>query len=173
MMKRRFRSVANDCRGAQIAEVAFVLPILFTVFFGVFYVARAYNIYATINEAAREGARVAALPTCVTCGGSSGTDAAVQNAVTTVVQANRLDPTKIQTPAGAALTACPGLSLTCTTPGNISVCRNARLTPGSGNVESCGVVVQFQYPIDFQAIPAVGALGTVQIQGHGEMRTED
>jgi hypothetical protein len=170
---RRWKRLAIDTEGSQVAEAAFILPILFTVFFGMFYVARAYNIYATINEAARQGARVAALSACVTCGGGAGTDTAVQNAVTAVVQANRLDPNKIQTPGGTSLRACPGLSLTCTTPGNISVCRNVRLTSGGGNIVACGVIVQFQYPIDFSAIPAVGALGTVQIQGHGEMQTED
>ncbi len=46
-------------RGAELVEMAFVLPLLLTLLIGVFWAARAYNIYETITRAAREGARVA------------------------------------------------------------------------------------------------------------------
>jgi len=37
--------------GAEIAETAVVLPLLFTVLLGIFFFGRAYNIYGTITQA--------------------------------------------------------------------------------------------------------------------------
>jgi Flp pilus assembly protein TadG len=72
-------------RGAELVEAAFVLPLLLTLLIGVFWAARAYNIYETITRAAREGARVAVAPTCATCGNSYPASTAVQTAVNNVL----------------------------------------------------------------------------------------
>ena len=48
--------------GAEIAETAVVLPLLFTVLLGIFFFGRAYNIYGTITQAAMQGARAAVAP---------------------------------------------------------------------------------------------------------------
>jgi Flp pilus assembly protein TadG len=49
-------------RGATILETALVLPILFAVIFGILEFGRAYNIYQTVTNAAREGARYSVAP---------------------------------------------------------------------------------------------------------------
>jgi Flp pilus assembly protein TadG len=72
-------------RGAELVETALVLPLLLTLLIGVFWAARAYNIYETITRAAREGARVAVAPTCATCGNTYPSSTAIQTAVTNVL----------------------------------------------------------------------------------------
>src|SRR5260370_8971396 len=62
--------------GAELVEMAFVLPLLLTLLIGVFWAARAYNIYETITRAAREGARVAVAPSCSACGNAVPSDSA-------------------------------------------------------------------------------------------------
>lgn len=54
-------------RGAELVEMAFILPLLLMLLIGIFWAGRAYNIYETITRAAREGARVAVTPECATC----------------------------------------------------------------------------------------------------------
>jgi hypothetical protein len=49
-------------RGATILEMALVLPILFAVLFGILEFGRAYNIFQTVTNAAREGARYSVAP---------------------------------------------------------------------------------------------------------------
>jgi Flp pilus assembly protein TadG len=56
---RRFRSQ----RGAAIIETALTLPILLLVAVGIFEFGRAYQTSQVLTNAAREGARVAILPT--------------------------------------------------------------------------------------------------------------
>ena len=58
----------RDAAGAEIAEAAVVLPLLFMLLFGIMWFARAYNIYTTVNRAARQGALAAAANNCATCG---------------------------------------------------------------------------------------------------------
>jgi hypothetical protein len=58
-MPRRFRSE----RGAAIIETALTLPLLLLVAVGIFEFGRAYETWQIMTNAAREGARVAVLPT--------------------------------------------------------------------------------------------------------------
>src|SRR5690348_11633937 len=46
----------------ELFEFALVVPLLFTMLLGIFWIGRAYNVYETITRAAREGARYAVLP---------------------------------------------------------------------------------------------------------------
>jgi Flp pilus assembly protein TadG len=48
-------------RGAAAVEMALVLPLLFTMLFGVIDFGRLFNAEIQLSQAAREGARVAAL----------------------------------------------------------------------------------------------------------------
>ena len=59
-----WKKIASETSGAEIAEAAFVLPILFAVLFAVVWFGRAFNIYATLNRAAREGAQAAVVTDC-------------------------------------------------------------------------------------------------------------
>jgi len=54
----RLKKIATGTTGSEIAEAALVLPIFFLIMLGIYWFGRAFNTYATINHAAREGARV-------------------------------------------------------------------------------------------------------------------
>ncbi len=61
MSQRRFSGrVARD-RGAAAVEFALVLPLLLLIVFGIIDFGRALNAQITLTQAAREGARLAAL----------------------------------------------------------------------------------------------------------------
>ena len=52
----------DDEKGGTIVESAVTLPVLFLMLFGILMFGRAYNVYQTITDAAREGARYAGQP---------------------------------------------------------------------------------------------------------------
>ena len=86
------RKLARESRGAEIAEAAAVLPLMFMILLGIFWFGQAFSIYGAITRAAQEGARAGSVPYCVTC--SSGNSPA-ENAVTavqTALVASKLDP---------------------------------------------------------------------------------
>jgi TadE-like protein len=109
-MKRWARLVC-DTAGAEIAEAAFVLPLVFMLIFGIMWFGRALNIYSTLNRAAEAGAQAAATSSCATC---TGTPPDVQTTVVNpILLAAHLDPnqaifTMITPPApGSLLSAGP------------------------------------------------------------------
>ena len=57
--KTSLRKILTGSVGSEIAEAALVIPIFFMIMLGIYWFGRAFNTYATINHAAREGARVA------------------------------------------------------------------------------------------------------------------
>lgn len=160
----RLRKLVTGTLGSEIAEAALVLPIFFMIMLGIYWFGRAFNIYATINHAAREGARLAVAPHCSTCagGGCSGgyncpvTIGKIGTQVAQALQASGLDPGQAQ-PLGGTRAACGGGSSGCQTPGagpnicvyyNVQLQSSASLPTGSG-VPACGVSVQFRYPYQF------------------------
>jgi Flp pilus assembly protein TadG len=165
-MKKLFKFAAQ-CDAQEIAELAVVLPILFSMIFGVFSFGRAYNIYSTVTRAAEEGAHIATAPVCATCAAlSCGTfpcDSTVTQAVSSVLTASHLDPAQVTQLVPGSLTDCPAPAPahTCTTPslpsgsGQISVCRNVVLNTSTSNpaLQSCGTIVGFQYSYQFIPVP--------------------
>jgi len=151
----RILSRLGKTDGAEIAEAALVLPLVFTLLLGIIWFGRAFNIYSTIAQAAQQGAITAARSTCATtCLNAPASDAAVTAAVSGVLQASSLDPTQIpvnSSPPAPPICANlpPALPQGCTTTGNITVCRNAQLNPTAGQTQVCGAVVGFQYPFQF------------------------
>jgi Flp pilus assembly protein TadG len=157
---RQLRSTA----GAEIAEAALVLPLVFTLLFGIIWFGRAFNIYSTIQQAAQQGAITAARATCATCGVTSNTFPSVttvDDAVYAVMNASHLDITKIKLPAsppncapGQPCSACPSppfpppAASACSSTASIYVCENVQLNPAATPVQ-CGTVVSFQYPFQF------------------------
>lgn len=147
------RRLARETRGAEIAEAAAVLPLMFMMLLGIFWFGQAFSMYGTITRAAQEGARAAVAPACTTCG-SVGTPAAnAYAAIQTVLTTAKLDPTKAQQPttipsllscqAGTAQ-ACDG-SLS-----NVCVQESIELSiRAGGGVGICGTSVSFQYPYQF------------------------
>jgi Flp pilus assembly protein TadG len=146
-------------QAAEIAEAALVLPLVFMFLLGIVWFGRAFHIYTTITQAAQQGAIAAARATCVTCGNAPTPDGSdfttpgtVLSAVGSVLQASNLDPAQIVVNSNPP----PG----CTTPSNVTICRNIQLNgaPSAvpafcdsppGQYQLCGTLVSFQYPFQF------------------------
>ena len=62
MVKTLLRRRCRSERGAELIELALVLPLLLMVFAGIVDFALMFQRYITISNAAREGARIAVLP---------------------------------------------------------------------------------------------------------------
>jgi Flp pilus assembly protein TadG len=134
---------------SEIAEAAIVFPLLFTFLLGIIWFGRAFNIYSTIQQAAQQGAIAAARDSCATCGNIQTVDTTVVSAVTAVLQASSLPgPLPTNTKAPTPLSCIPpSAPVTCTTtPGNITICRQALLNSTASQPPQCGVIVSFQYP---------------------------
>jgi Flp pilus assembly protein TadG len=87
-MRRRLARSAPHDRGAAAVEFALLLPMLLLIVFGLIDFGRALNAQITLTQAAREGARLAAL-------GESNVVSATQAAATGL------------SPVTVTVTACP------------------------------------------------------------------
>jgi TadE-like protein len=165
MKMGRLKKNVTGTSGSEIAEAALVLPILFMLLLGIYWFGRAFNVYATINHAAREGARAATAQSsaCATCASPNTplTPDQVAAQVKQALQASHLDPGQVAPPASLPIrTACVGgAPVSCSAigvVGNPQICVrfNVQLQPpaslpaGSG-APACGVSVEFQYPYQF------------------------
>ena len=155
---KRLRKIIRGTSGSQIAEAAVVMPVVFFLFLGIFWFGRAFNIYATINHAAREAARQAATSSCALCGNVDASLNAdpIATVVANALQASKLDPTQVST---VTPTYCTCGNLTCqqqvqcapVSAGQPQVCVqfNVQLNPLATTPGSCGVSVAFRYPYQF------------------------
>jgi hypothetical protein len=144
--------------GSEIAEAALVLPIFFMVLLGIYWFGRAFNVYSTINHAAREGARAAVAQSCASCASPNVplTVDQVGLQVAQTLQASGLDLTQVKHQLGITRTGCGGVPVSCSVPvadPHICVYFNVQLpklpsNPGTG-ATACGVSVEFQYPYQF------------------------
>jgi len=147
-----FRNLGRDTRGAEIAEAAAVLPLMFLFLLGIFWFGQAFSIYGAITRAAQDGARAAAAPYCATCNTANTPATNAVNAVNTSMRASKLDPARIQAPSSPqTFTACSGASTGCTTVAGSNVCVQApvQISNTSGGSTVCGASVSFQYPFQF------------------------
>jgi Flp pilus assembly protein TadG len=148
-----WRNLARNTRGAEIAETAMILPLLFVVLMAVFWFGQAFRIYGTITHAARQGARAAVAPACATCTATTP----VQNAITAVnsaLSAANLNPALAKAPVPApTFTSCNGSTPLCQSVGTSSVCvyTNIQIASSTQGAGSCGTSVNFsyQYPFHF------------------------
>ena len=139
--------------GAEIAEAALVLPLVFMFLLGIVWFGRAFQIYSTITHAAQQGAITAARPACGTCGNGFPSDTQVKDAVDAVMDASNLDTSLItQNPPSPPPTFCPSPPAP---PGacspiisSITICRSVVLNTATNPVQ-CGVIVSFKYPFQF------------------------
>ena len=161
MKIRRVKKLVTGTRGSEIAEAALVFPVFFLVLLGIYSFGRAFNVYATINHAARQGARFAVAQSCATCGSPNVPPNAdsVAGQVKQALQASRLDPSQVSPVTGVTRTACGGgPAVSCqvsTVDPHICVYYNVQLpisSPAGSGAPACGVSVQFQYPYQF-ALP--------------------
>jgi hypothetical protein len=151
-----------ECAGAEIAEAAAVLPLMFMILLGIFWFGQAFSIYGAITRAAQEGARAGSYaPSCATCGIDTlplrRTNAV--NAVQAALLASKLDPTLAQPPATSpSFSGCAGLpapacdsssSLYCIQAPALLATNPTTKSPDSGGTAACGIAVSFQYPFQF------------------------
>ena len=87
-----YASAMRDESGAEIAEAAFVLPLVFILIFGIMWFGRAFNIYTTLNRAAQEAAAAAATADCATC---TTTTVNPLDVASSVLRAAHIDPTPL------------------------------------------------------------------------------
>ncbi len=177
MVARNLR-LARSSEGSEIAEAAFILPLVFLFLFAILWFGRAFNTWSTITSAAREGARAASRPTCGSCGPPAlswnGTnlpdDTTVANVVIAVMKTSRVDPAQIiqyvPTSGPQKPLPCPSppapvavqSTLCDVTTDKITVCRFVQLNPNNSPMQ-CGAMVFFQYPfgsgIPFPSVPTL------------------
>jgi Flp pilus assembly protein TadG len=158
-----WRSLYTDTRGNEIAESAFVLPMLFVVLIAIFWFGQAFRYYGTVTHAARQGARASVAPACATCTAT----ASVQNAVTAVnsaLTAAHLDPNQVLGPStvpvlcpcGSTSSSCGNAAVQCdgsVPTSNVCVQPKVQLSYSTvlGGAGVCGTSVSFsyKYPIHF------------------------
>ena len=167
---RRIVRKFEGADGAEIAEAALVLPLVFMLLLGIIWFGRAFNIYSTVQQAAQQGAITAARSTCGTCGDPSNAlpnASTVDSAVVAVLSAARLDTGQIKpweannpTP-GVQPCPAPAPAPACTLTGhNIWVCSSVLLSSATQPVQ-CGAMVSFQFP--FQSFLPGTSLNMQQI----------
>lgn len=93
---RLARDLARDTSGQSLVEFAIVLTLMVLMFVGICEFGRAWNIYQTLTNAAREGARLAALPAGFT------TPAEVQTRISSYMSNAGLDPNTASIAIGGA-----------------------------------------------------------------------
>jgi Flp pilus assembly protein TadG len=150
LVQTGLRRLAGDTSGAEIAEAAAVLPIMFMMLLGIFWFGQAFSIYGTITRAAQEGARAGAAQVCTTCATGNPVPTNAYNAVQSTLIAAKLNPAKLQLPSTRpSLNSCVnGAAVSCdASPANVCVQENVQLSSTTNNV--CGVSVSLQYPYQF------------------------
>jgi Flp pilus assembly protein TadG len=162
--------------GAEIAEAALVLPLVFMLLLGIVWFGRAFNIYSTITQAAQQGAIKAARPFCATCGNNFPDNFAVRTSVDAVLAASNLDSNQILNNANPpAPLSCVNPPATCqTTSNHITICRQVLLNASTATNQppQCGVLVSFQYPfqlyLPFTSLNLQQVVMTAQAQSRME-----
>ena len=145
-------------RGSEMLEFAFVVVILMTLLLGIVTFARGYNIYQSITRAAREGARMAVLPNCATCG------------------SNYIDASSGVTQASSGVFSNYIAPVLRSAQLNASAVENYSQTVGwlnQGDTEQqCGAIISFQYPFQLTLPFLQENLVTLHIPTQVRMRRE-
>lgn len=147
---RQYLRWLPEDKGAEIVEFAVAVPVLVMLLIGIIWFGRAYNTTQTLTRAAREGARFATAPTCITCGNQFPTETEVRTVVDSALVASALDPGQV---AG------------------FSMQRGVVLNPGT-TPQTVGVVVSFSYPFRFVLPFTPLHLTTISLPIRVQMREE-
>jgi hypothetical protein len=146
------RAFVRETRGAEIAESAAVLPLMFMILLGIFWFGQAFSIYGAITRAAQEGARAGAVPLCTTCSAVQNNTAFAtnaSNAVRNALIASKLDPNQAQTPTPPVFNFCDNPVVQCPATGGGCVQIPVQLLNTNQGGGDCGISVYFQYPFKF------------------------
>lgn|GEM_PF-302953 len=195
------RNWARSVRGAEVAEFAMILPLLFLFLLGIFWFGQAFRIYGTITNAARDGARAAVNPVCTTCA-AGDPSANAWNAIQADLQAARINPNLLQQPTtppavcacttGGVATGCSSTTVVCDssqtnicvqgvthsgatpTASYVQLSTTATVTGNgqSGGAGECGISVSFQYPYAFPLPFASIGNQTINLRAQAQMRAE-
>lgn len=147
----------RDQRGQELVEAAFVIPLLITLILGIVYLGWAYSIYATLNHAAREGARYAVSPKCATCGNVLPSD------VWTKVE----DP--ILSASGIHLGASDHPAPTCETLASSGSWVGCNLSAPPGQETRWSVTLSYPFSISIPMLPVI----PINISTHVTVRGEE
>jgi Flp pilus assembly protein TadG len=151
---RVLQELIRDSHGAEIAEAAAVLPLMFMILIGIFWFGQAFSIYGAITRAAQEGARAGAASACTTCSGGATPATNAVNAVKSALSIANLDSTVARNPSPAPTfpaNSCGATGTTACDSGSSNVCvqQPVLLTSTSAGTAVCGISVSFQYPFQF------------------------
>lgn len=156
-------------RGSELVEFAFTFTVLAALMLGVVSFARAYDVYQTMTRAAREGARMAALPTSVYDGDSFVDGATTYTTPTSPIFKRYIAPALDAANLNAAACASAG-ETNCITNYDETI---GWLAPSGTTDNQCGVSISFEYPYPL-TIPFLGAgIGTLPLRTSVQMRRED
>jgi len=174
-----FRAL-NRTDGAEIAEAALVLPIVFTFLLGIVWFGRAFQIYSTITQAAQQGAVTAARFPCATCGDTNpNDDTTVQNAVFAVMDTASVNHNAIALYMPATLTCtlpepAPPSGCTQAPAAPVTICRSVVLNPSAeGQDQQCGAIVSFQYPFQMNLPFTSLNMQTINLKAQAQSRMEN
>lgn len=141
--------------GQELVEFALALVVLLMLMLGIFWFARGYNVHETITRAAREGARVAAMPLSHAVSSSDAypdSKFVFDNNIAPVLTSGHLDPAGVENYQ--------------------MVVRWVSQLEANDPAAQCGVVVSFDYPFTF-FIPFTSLrLATVPLHTQVQMRRE-
>jgi Flp pilus assembly protein TadG len=177
LVRHTIRRLARETRGAEIAEAAAVLPVMFMMILGIFWFGQAFRIYGTITRAAQEGARAGAAPYCATCASGNTPGQNASAAVQSTLVAAHLDPAQIIPLASwtppTLLDCTTASAVACDNQGNVCVQTHVQLLNSGATDAVCGVSVSFKYPYQFWLPFTTLNNQRVQMQAVARVRLEN
>jgi Flp pilus assembly protein TadG len=126
---RRIRALLTGDEGQSMIEAAMTLPIVLLVCVGIFEFGRAFQTWQVLTNAAREGARIAVMPSSVPTG------------VQTIVK-NYMTDGQLDAPAVSSATVT-------VSPGTVGI---------GGGATATATVVTISYPFQFAVLQPVARL---------------
>jgi Flp pilus assembly protein TadG len=169
-LRNTLQRLATETCGAEIAEAAAVLPVMFMILIGIFWFGQAFSIYGTITRAAQDGARAAVAPSCATCASTGNPSANAYTAIQSAMVSAHLNVGSMQQlattpplcPCGSSTSTCSGAGVTQCDSSQTNICVQGvqhaagnmtenlvQLAPATNGPGVCGVAVSFRYPFRF------------------------
>lgn len=149
-----------------MVEFALIVAGLMMLSLGVYEFSRAFNVYQTINRAAREGAQAAVLPNSAYDG----------NTLTYLTGDGSCPGTTTNNPSTSAFTGPISQALRASSL-NPSKVQNYRECVGwidpSDSYEQCGLTISFTYPYRFEIPFTTMGLATMDLHTSVQMRVEN